>query len=208
MGIRDRFGIDRRKRAVSPASSAARKEFVGGSRVIRSVLWDDDQPSKFVNIAFCGAKDTGKSSLINGVCNLHLAGGRSARADGDRFRHPNSEDVVFHELPLAAAVRKDFKGFSLVVIVFEASIKDVRQKIVVAKDLPQTDMEVAKRASEMKVPVIFVHTKADLALRRIMQFEGYTDTKHGIKQTRARVNEKPDMRWFQMKEVDRKVRNE
>eukprot|EP01056_Protomagalhaensia_sp_Gyna25_P001191 Protomagalhaensia_sp_Gyna_25__1190@NODE_158_length_4758_cov_17_038356_g123_i0_p1_GENE_NODE_158_length_4758_cov_17_038356_g123_i0NODE_158_length_4758_cov_17_038356_g123_i0_p1_ORF_typecomplete_len850_score125_62IIGP/PF05049_13/1_1e15IIGP/PF05049_13/3e08IIGP/PF05049_13/8_4e18MMR_HSR1/PF01926_23/0_00062MMR_HSR1/PF01926_23/4e05Dynamin_N/PF00350_23/0_015Dynamin_N/PF00350_23/9_5e05FeoB_N/PF02421_18/0_00071FeoB_N/PF02421_18/68FeoB_N/PF02421_18/4_2FeoB_N/PF02421_18/77RsgA_GTPase/PF03193_16/0_0051RsgA_GTP len=212
MGLRDKIRKDHRRsssshRRASSGSAYAVSTHVAASPAPASSIYynsevvpspmplkedpDEFKLGRFINIAVTGQKQVGKSSLINAIAGKHVANLQAQKmGDSNLYKHPVLEDIIFHEISRNEAIRKDFRLFTLVIILFETSVTEA-------------DLEVAKRATEKKVPVIFVCPKADLTLKRLMNFANLNE-REGIRETRVSINSRPDIQWFQRKEIDRK----
>eukprot|EP01054_Gregarina_sp_Poly1_P009827 Gregarina_sp_Poly_1__9826@NODE_62_length_16615_cov_49_436669_g53_i0_p2_GENE_NODE_62_length_16615_cov_49_436669_g53_i0NODE_62_length_16615_cov_49_436669_g53_i0_p2_ORF_typecomplete_len907_score103_74IIGP/PF05049_13/1_9e15IIGP/PF05049_13/5_6e09IIGP/PF05049_13/1_9e21MMR_HSR1/PF01926_23/0_00065MMR_HSR1/PF01926_23/2_4e05Dynamin_N/PF00350_23/0_0029Dynamin_N/PF00350_23/0_0001FeoB_N/PF02421_18/0_034FeoB_N/PF02421_18/7FeoB_N/PF02421_18/1_1e02FeoB_N/PF02421_18/0_035RsgA_GTPase/PF03193_16/0_0045RsgA_GTPase/ len=213
MGLRDRIrkGDKRNVHSTVGGSNPSNRlastgSFSAPSTPVSSIFLDASVPSpqtklkepqdelklgRFINIAVTGQRQVGKSSLINAIVGKHVANLHAQRiGEGNIYKHPVLSDIIFHEISRSDGIRKDFRLFALVIICFETSVTEA-------------DLEVAKRATERKVPVIFVCPKADLTTKRLMNFANLNE-REGIRETRKSINSKPDMQWFQRKEIDRK----
>lgn len=215
MGLRDKLRLERRHGnnhsspqhhhvSLSPSPTAMYRSQFGGSPIsgeyeTRSVISQESASTpttvttglgRFVNVAFCGYKGVGKSRLINSICQKHVANerGREHHIDGNRYIHPTIDEVALYEMPTEYTARKDFKGFHLVVIVINGSVRKL-------------DMETAFRAYECDVPVIFVHTRADQLVERLLKLGNSRDTAT----IREIVNKNADKGWYQQKEKHKKV---
>lgn len=65
-------------------------------------------------------------------------------------------------------------------------------------------MEVARRASERDVPVLFVHPRADMVLSRQIRIGGASQNE-AVRGVRKLVNKHADKAWYQLSENDRRV---
>eukprot|EP00250_Pteridium_aquilinum_P008167 c17728_g1_i1 orf=3-833(-) len=127
-----------------------------------------EKPTDF-HVAVVGAKGAGKSSLINGLCNMRdgqpgAAGGES-NGEAKPYRRFMLEAVVFWEMPGAGVGHPSATYFA------DKKLYAFDLLILVSDRFQRVDFEVAKSASRLNRRFIFVRTKSDLALRRIVERE-------------------------------------
>ncbi|KAJ2965039.1 hypothetical protein NQZ79_g75 [Umbelopsis isabellina] len=130
----------------------------------------------FYNIAVAGIAGTGKSSVVNGIMGMHdndpqaaVTGETEATIKPRGYRHPDLRSMVLWDLPGAATLHHPAETYfeDKFLCAFDALI------IVTAERLQETDIIIAKKAEEKKVPVFFVRNKADQAIEaKLRRFSG------------------------------------
>ncbi|EZG63929.1 hypothetical protein GNI_086310 [Gregarina niphandrodes] len=148
---------------------------------------------QLVNIAVCGARGVGKSALIDGFFRKHVTGhtGATTTSDGQRYLHPDQDNVALYEIDIVHAATKDFRGFQFVFILFDHSATKL-------------ECETAQRAHERDIPIAFVGPKADVQAKRLTKLYGVDDVSLPRK-TRDIFNSKASKEWFALPEQDRAV---
>ncbi|KAH8549967.1 interferon-inducible GTPase-domain-containing protein [Umbelopsis sp. PMI_123] len=130
----------------------------------------------YYNIAVAGIAGTGKSSVVNGIMGMHdndpqaaVTGETEATIKPRAYRHPDLRTMVLWDLPGAATLHHPAETYfeDKFLCAFDALI------IVMAERLQETDIIIANKAEEKKVPVFFVRNKADQAVEaKIRRYSG------------------------------------
>ncbi|KAI5082001.1 hypothetical protein GOP47_0001744 [Adiantum capillus-veneris] len=147
-------------------------------------FYNMDRTSDF-HVAVVGAKGVGKSSLINGLCNRRddeegaAPVGRSNN-EPKAYRSAMTDALVLWEMPGAGVghpsltyfVDKKLYAFNLILLVSDR--------------FHRVDFEVARYASHLGRRLIFVRTKADIAVHQILEHEESSESdgssKHHVKE--------------------------
>ncbi|ORY99213.1 interferon-inducible GTPase-domain-containing protein [Syncephalastrum racemosum] len=116
---------------------------------------------QYYNVALVGCKGTGKSTLLNGLLGYkdsHVraapVGEASATKEPRGYRHPVLQSLMLWDLPGAEENEKRyFERYGLGY--FDALV------IVSTDRLMATDVKLARKALEYRVPIFFVRNKAD-----------------------------------------------
>ncbi|RCH97165.1 hypothetical protein CU097_012710 [Rhizopus azygosporus] len=131
---------------------------------------------RFYNIAVVGAAGTGKSSLVNGILGypdndqyaaaIHEAGGHTTEPRG--YRHPDLRNMILWDMPGAGTLTNNDKTYfeDNYLYAFDSLI------IVTAERLQAIDLEIAAKAQEYHIPVLFVRNRCDQSLQsKIKRYE-------------------------------------
>ncbi|CEI90851.1 hypothetical protein RMCBS344292_05161 [Rhizopus microsporus] len=128
---------------------------------------------RFYNIAVVGAAGTGKSSLVNGILGypdndqyaaaIHEAGGHTTEPRG--YRHPDLRNMILWDMPGAGTLTNNDKTYfeDNYLYAFDSLI------IVTAERLQVIDLEIATKAQEYHIPVLFVRNRCDQSLQSKMK---------------------------------------
>ncbi|CAO3634566.1 unnamed protein product [Mucor hiemalis] len=136
----------------------------------------------FYNIAVVGAAGTGKSSLVNGIlgypdtdryaATINEAGGNTT-SEPRGYRHPDLRRMILWDMPGAGtSTSKEATYFEDNYLkAFDSLI------IVTAERLQKIDLDIAAKAQEHHIPVLFVRNRCDQSLNsKIERFQQQKDT--------------------------------
>ncbi|KAI9490096.1 interferon-inducible GTPase-domain-containing protein [Zychaea mexicana] len=122
----------------------------------------------FYNVAVVGMAGTGKSSLINGMMGCHDGDPRAAKTGEidttnkpKGYQHPDLHTMILWDMPGAGTYENSAKTYfeEKFLYAFDTLI------IVSAERMLETDLEIARKAREYRIPFVFVRNKADQAIQ-------------------------------------------
>ncbi|KAI8365265.1 interferon-inducible GTPase-domain-containing protein [Radiomyces spectabilis] len=138
----------------------------------------------FYNIAVVGVAGTGKSSVVNGIMGYHDTD-KYAAATGETestvkpkgYRHPDLQSMILWDMPGAGTMNHPADTYfeDKFLCAFDSLI------IVLAERLQETDLLIAKKAQQWRIPVLFVRNKADQAVdAKMRRYTGKSENRHHV----------------------------
>ncbi|MCO5564310.1 hypothetical protein L7F22_017970 [Adiantum nelumboides] len=126
-----------------------------------------DKPNDF-HVAVIGGKGVGKSSLINALCTWRddQAGAAPVgvgNSEPKAYRNPMAEGLVLWEMPGAGVGHPSLTYF------YDKKLYAFDLLLLVSDRFHRVDFDVARYGSHFNRRIIFVRTKADLAIHQILE---------------------------------------